>query len=147
MKHDDSLELFEQLIEIANADTAKVSSKYKVPKYVINMARDSHPGLVVNENYPYDKKLSGTQYYKEKAELQIELAKLQNWVKATGQRIIILFEGRDAAGKGGAIRRITAHINPRHYRKVALPKPTEEEEGQWYFQRYVNHLPAAGERS
>ncbi len=77
--------------------------------------------------------------------LQADLIKLQNWAIETDKKIVILFEGRDAAGKGGAIRRITAHINPRHYRIVALPKPTAEEEGQWYFQRYVNQLPKPGE--
>ncbi|NNC85125.1 MAG: polyphosphate kinase 2, partial [Bacteroidia bacterium] len=71
--------------------------------------------------------------------------KLQNWIIKNKKKAVIVFEGRDAAGKGGAIRRITAHINPRHYRIIALPKPTEEEAGQWYFQRYVNHLPKPGE--
>jgi polyphosphate kinase 2 len=70
---------------------------------------------------------------------------LQNWVIEGNRKVVILFQGRDAAGKGGAIRRLTAHINPRHYRIVALPKPTEEEQGQWYFQRYVNRLPKPGE--
>lgn len=78
-------------------------------------------------------------------ELQAQLIQLQEWVIAEGKKVVVLFEGRDAAGKGGAIRRITAHINPRHYRIYALPKPTEEEAGQWYFQRYVNHLPKPGE--
>lgn len=78
-------------------------------------------------------------------ELQTELIKLQNWVIAKNKKIVVIFEGRDAAGKGGAIRRITAYINPRQYRIVALPKPTVEERGQWYFQRYVNKLPKPGE--
>ena len=78
-------------------------------------------------------------------ELQAELIKLQNWVIAKNKKVVIIFEGRDAAGKGGAIRRITAHINPRNFRIVALPKPTVEEQGQWYFQRYVNRLPQPGE--
>ena len=78
-------------------------------------------------------------------ELQTELIKLQNWVIAKNKKIVVIFEGRDAAGKGGAIRRITAYINPRQYRIVALPKPTVEESGQWYFQRYVNKLPKPGE--
>ena len=81
----------------------------------------------------------------ELKELQGELIKLQNWVIQGKKKVVILFEGRDAAGKGGAIRRITAYINPRHYRIVALPKPNEEELGQWYFQRYVNKLPKPGE--
>ncbi len=78
-------------------------------------------------------------------ELQAELIELQNWVIAKNKKVVVVFEGRDAAGKGGAIRRITAHINPRNYRIVALPKPTIEEQGQWYFQRYVNQLPKPGE--
>jgi len=85
------------------------------------------------------------RYETELRELQSELIKLQNWTIEKKKKIVVLFEGRDAAGKGGAIRRITAHINPRYYRIVALPKPTEEESGQWYFQRYVNQLPKAGE--
>jgi polyphosphate kinase 2 len=79
------------------------------------------------------------------APLQVELLKAQNWVKETGQRIVVLFEGRDAAGKGGTILRLTQHLNPRAMRKVALAKPSDTERGQWYFQRYVAHLPTAGE--
>ena len=91
------------------------------------------------------KALRMTQYEYELRDLQAELVKLQNWVIAEGKKVVVIFEGRDAAGKTGAIRRITAHINPRHYRIVALPKPSLEEAGQWYFQRYVNKLPKAGE--
>jgi polyphosphate kinase 2 len=80
-----------------------------------------------------------------KRQLQIELLKLQNWVKDTGQRIVILFEGRDAAGKGGTIKRFTEHMNPRGATVVALEKPSRREQGEWYFQRYVEHLPTAGE--
>jgi polyphosphate kinase 2 len=85
------------------------------------------------------------KYEKELRVLQTELVNLQSWVIENKKKVVILFEGRDAAGKGGAIRRITAHINPRHYKVVALPKPTEDEQGQWYFQRYVNKLPNPGE--
>ena len=81
----------------------------------------------------------------EKAQLQIELLKVQNWVKMTGQKIVIIFEGRDAAGKGGTIKRFMEHLNPRAAKVVALEKPTEHEKGQWYFQRYVVHLPTEGE--
>lgn len=95
--------------------------------------------------YPYAKKLSVGEYEKRKQELQIELLKLQNWVKDTGQKLVILFEGRDAAGKGGTIKRFMEHLNPRGARVVALEKPTEQEQGQWYFQRYIRHLPTAGE--
>ncbi|WP_237186000.1 polyphosphate kinase 2 [Rothia nasimurium] len=95
--------------------------------------------------YPYDKKLSRKEYEKEKRALQIELLKLQLWVKETGQKVLIIFEGRDAAGKGGAIKRFMEHLNPRGARVVALEKPTDVEQTQWYFQRYIQHLPSGGE--
>jgi polyphosphate kinase 2 len=90
-------------------------------------------------------KLSNKEYLKELRRLQIELVKLQNWIKLKGLKLVIIFEGRDAAGKGGVISRITECLNPRFARVVALPAPTEREKTQWYFQRYVSHLPAAGE--
>ncbi len=95
--------------------------------------------------YPYQYLLSRKAYEKQKYRLQVELLKLQSWVKKTGQRVVILFEGRDAAGKGGAIKRFMEHMNPRGARVVALEKPTDMERGQWYFQRYVQHLPTRGE--
>ncbi len=85
------------------------------------------------------------EYERELTRLQGELVKLKEWVRTTGRRVVIVFEGRDAAGKGGAIKRITEYLNPRVARTVALPAPTEREQGQWYFQRYIAHLPAAGE--
>ena len=97
------------------------------------------------EDYPYDERMTREYYDHHKRLLQIELVKLQNWVKDSGQRIVIVFEGRDAAGKGGTIKRFTEHLNPRGARVVALEKPSEREMTQWYFQRYVAHLPAAGE--
>jgi polyphosphate kinase 2 len=97
------------------------------------------------ENYPYDERLDRTTYDIEKYELQVELIKFQNWQQRTGHRHVVLFEGRDAAGKGGTIKRFMEHLNPRYARTVALVKPTEREQTQWYFQRYVTHLPAAGE--
>ncbi|CUU55994.1 polyphosphate kinase 2, PA0141 family [Parafrankia irregularis] len=97
------------------------------------------------ENYPYTHRLSRDAYEREKRLLQIELLKLQYWVKDTGQKVVLLFEGRDAAGKGGTIKRFTEHLNPRGARVVALEKPTETERGSWYFQRYIEHLPTAGE--
>ncbi|MFI6520657.1 polyphosphate kinase 2 [Spirillospora sp. NPDC050679] len=97
------------------------------------------------EGYPYERKLKRAVYEKEKRALQIELLKLQSWVKSSGQRLVILFEGRDAAGKGGTIKRFTEHLNPRGARVVALGTPTGREQTQWYFQRYVEHLPCAGE--
>lgn len=95
--------------------------------------------------YPYKNLLSRRNYEKQKYKLQVELLKLQAWVKETGQRVVIIFEGRDAAGKGGAIKRFMEHLNPRGARVVALEKPSEVERGQWYFQRYVSQLPTAGE--
>jgi len=95
--------------------------------------------------YPYKNLMSRKAYEQQKYKLQVELLKLQAWVKNTKQRVVILFEGRDAAGKGGAIKRFMEHLNPRGARVVALQKPTEVERGQWYFQRYVQHLPTAGE--
>ncbi len=95
--------------------------------------------------YPYKSKLKRPGYEKRKAELQVELLKVQNWVQETGERIVLLFEGRDAAGKGGTIKRFMEHLNPRGARVVALAKPGERERSQWFFQRYIEHLPAAGE--
>jgi len=95
--------------------------------------------------YPYKNLLSRKSYERQKYRLQVELLKLQAWVKETGQRVVVIFEGRDAAGKGGTIKRFMEHLNPRGARVVALEKPTIEERGQWYFQRYVEHLPTAGE--
>ncbi len=97
------------------------------------------------ENYPYDERMKRSDYEEQKRLLQIELLKLQKWSQAHGHRHVIVFEGRDAAGKGGTIKRFMEHLNPRGARVVALEKPTERERTQWYFQRYVNHLPAAGE--
>jgi polyphosphate kinase 2 len=94
--------------------------------------------------YPYDTRMKRKDYRKEVQPLQVELLKFQRWVGDTGKRVMILFEGRDAAGKGGAIKRFMQHLNPRHARAVALPKPTEVERGQWYLQRYVAHFPSAG---
>ena len=95
--------------------------------------------------YPYRNLMSRKNYERQKYRLQVELLKLQAWVKDTGQRVVIIFEGRDAAGKGGTIKRLMEHLNPRGARVVALEKPSEQERGQWYFQRYVQHLPTAGE--
>jgi polyphosphate kinase 2 len=97
------------------------------------------------EGYPYRDRMTRQEYDRTKRVLQIELLKLQNWVKASQQKMLILFEGRDAAGKGGTIKRFTEHLNPRGAQVVALEKPNERESTQWYFQRYLAHLPAAGE--
>lgn len=122
--------------------------------YTVDDDDDDDPVLIApdgvavdtwRENYPYDERMSRHQYELEKRLLQIELLKLQNWSKRTGARHVILFEGRDAAGKGGTIKRFMEHLNPRGARVVALEKPTERERTQWYFQRYVPHLLGAGE--
>ncbi len=111
----------------------------------IRRDRDSIRRFFETGEYPYKQKIGRKFYQRQKKELQIELLKVQEWVKANGRRIVILFEGRDAAGKGGTIKRFAEHLNPRGARVVALDKPTERERSQWYFQRYVRHLPSAGE--
>ncbi len=95
--------------------------------------------------YPYKNLMTRKNYEKEKYKLQVELLKLQSWVRQTGEKLVVLFEGRDAAGKGGTIKRFMEHLNPRGARVVALEKPNEVEKGQWYFQRYAEHLPTSGE--
>ena len=109
-----------------------------------------HPDDVLVDNwrqtvYPYKNLMARKTYEKQKYRLQVELLKMQAWARETGQRIVIVFEGRDAAGKGGTIKRFMEHLNPRGSRVVALEKPTPTEQGQWYFQRYVQHLPTRGE--
>ena len=106
---------------------------------------DGTPVDTWKEGYPYNDRMSRREYEMTKRLLQIELLKMQSWVKETGQRVCMLFEGRDAAGKGGTIKRFMEHLNPRGATVVALTKPTEKEKGQWYFQRYVEHLPSEGE--
>lgn len=96
-------------------------------------------------SFPYQRKMRRAPYEKHKAELQVELLKVQRWVEETGEKVMLLFEGRDAAGKGGTIKRFMEHLNPRMARVVALSKPTEKEKTQWYFQRYIRHLPDGGE--
>ena len=95
--------------------------------------------------YPYQDKMGRSEYETKKAKLQAELLKVQHWVQETGQKFVLLFEGRDAAGKGGTIKRFTEHLNPRQARVVALNKPTDRERGQWFFQRYIERLPTSGE--
>ncbi|AWZ02031.1 polyphosphate kinase 2 (PPK2) [Rhodobiaceae bacterium] len=95
--------------------------------------------------YPYKTKMKRPTYERHKAELQVELLKVQKWVEETNEKIVVLFEGRDAAGKGGTIKRFMEHLNPRGARVVALPKPTDRQKSQWFFQRYIEHLPAGGE--
>lgn len=116
-----------------------------IPEEIIEAVRQAQKRRIISPTYPYETKMKRAEYEAEKERLQIELVKLQRWFKEHNQRLVILFEGRDAAGKGGTIKRFMEHLNPRHARVVALEKPTEEEQGQWYFQRYVKHLPTHGE--
>src|SRR5215475_4362405 len=106
---------------------------------------DGTPVDTWREGYPFDRRMDPDDYQREKRLLQIELLKLQEWIKDTGERLMIVFEGRDAAGKGGTIKRFTENLNPRGARFVALETPTEKEQTEWYLQRYIAHLPAAGE--
>ena len=107
--------------------------------------RDAIRRIFETGEYPYEEKLTRRVYEEQKALLQVELLKAQDWVKETGSKIVILFEGRDGAGKGGTIKRFTEHLNPRGARVVALDKPTEAERTEWFFQRYIRHLPRGGE--
>lgn len=117
----------------------------RAPKSVREAIRRTKKKELPDPGFPYPKRMSRKEYDEEMEPLQIELVRLQNWVRATGERIAIIFEGRDAAGKGGSIRRFTENMNPRGARVVALQKPTDVESGQWYFQRYILHLPGPGE--
>lgn len=130
---DEAESLRKALIKSSNGKVIKINSDDVLSK-------DWRKG-----GYPYLNLMSRKNYEKQKYRLQVELLKLQAWVKETGQKVVILFEGRDAAGKGGTIKRVMENLNPRGARVVALEKPTETERGQWYFQRYVQHLPTAGE--
>ena len=116
-----------------------------IPQDVLSKVNGAQPNEIISDTYPYPTKLSRRKYEREKAELQVELLKMQRWVGETGQRIVLLFEGRDAAGKGGTIKRFMEHLNPRGASLVALPAPSDRERGQWYFQRYIEHLPTRGE--
>lgn len=115
------------------------------PEQPVLLSAAGEPIRTWQENYPYTRKVRRREYERQKRILQIELLKLQRWANHSGARIVVLCEGRDAAGKGGTIQRFTERLNPRSARIVALDKPTSREAGQWYFQRYVAHLPAPGE--
>jgi polyphosphate kinase len=117
----------------------------EAPGYIRKIIQEADSNDVTNPRYPYPEEMPKKDYEAEIDALQIELVRLQAWVKETGARIALVFEGRDAAGKGGTIQAMTANLNPRGARVVALPKPTEVEAGQWYFQRYIAQLPTRGE--
>lgn len=140
-----------------NAEKVEVNSTKPIPEVqktsgflLKEIAEHKHDPAYIADSfksgkYPYKTKISKRTYETHKRELQVELLKVQRWVKESGQKVVILFEGRDAAGKGGTIKRFMEHLNPRGCRVVALEKPSETEKGQWYFQRYVKHLPTEGE--
>ncbi|MFY0310764.1 polyphosphate kinase 2 [Leisingera sp. D0M16] len=115
------------------------------PEEIRKAIQDADKDEILSPSYPHRERMARKTYEKELEALQIELVKLQAWVKASGARIAIVLEGRDAAGKGGTIKRFRENLNPRGARVVALAKPTEEEQSQWYFQRYIQHLPSGGE--
>ncbi|MCU4651923.1 polyphosphate kinase 2 [Roseibacterium sp. SDUM158016] len=117
----------------------------EAPESVRAAIRAAKKDVVLNAGYPYGKRMDKDDYEDQLQALQVELVKFHAWVRDSGQRIAVVFEGRDAAGKGGSIKRVRENLNPRVAGVVALQKPTEREAGQWYFQRYVHHLPAAGE--
>lgn len=110
-----------------------------------SLTEEEHRQLFLGRTYPYAQRMELEEYYQEKFPLQVELVKMQNWVKDRGEKVVLVFEGRDAAGKGGTIRRFMEHLNPRGARVVALSVPTQVQMGQWYFQRYVEQFPTAGE--
>ncbi len=117
----------------------------EAPDPVREAIEKNKKGPVLTEAYPYDERLDRDEYHDRLYGLQLELAKLLADVRSTGKRIVVVFEGRDAAGKGGTIKRFRENLNPRAARVVALSKPSEREAGEWYFQRYIDHLPSAGE--
>lgn len=124
-----------------------ISRYYKkdAPKDVRRVIKSASKSNILNADFPYDERWDRDEYETALAKAQIELVRMQSWAKETGQRVAIVFEGRDAAGKGGTIKRIRENLNPRNTKVVALSKPTETEAAQWYFQRYIAHLPANGE--
>ena len=138
------LQPFEK-IELGDQQNSLQIFEEMVLKYQGQVSKEDSDSAPLPADYPYKTRMSRRVYEKEKKKLQIELLKVQSWVKESGQRIVSLFEGRDAAGKGGTIKRYMEHLNPRGARVVALEKPTETERGQWYFQRYIQNLPTAGE--
>jgi polyphosphate kinase 2 len=136
-------ELMSRMVDLA--DTSAFSVRDDDDDDPVLISPHGDPVDTWRQAYPYSERLSRPEYEGTKRLLQIELLKLQMWIKETGGRHVIVFEGRDAAGKGGTIKRFMEHLNPRGARVVALEKPSPRESTEWYFQRYVTHLPAAGE--
>ena len=119
--------------------------KDDAPKSVRKAIETGDKDDILSDSYPHDREMERDAYEDEMADLQVELVKMQTWAKATGARVAVVFEGRDAAGKGGTIKRFRENLNPRGARVIALSKPSDVERGQWYFQRYIQHLPSSGE--
>lgn len=119
--------------------------RHKAPAGIRDAIRRADKDDIISPDYPHSGRMATKHYDKEMHRLQLELVKLQSWVKTSGSRIVVVFEGRDAAGKGGTIERFRENLNARGARVIALGTPTETERTQWYFQRYVDHLPAGGE--
>ncbi|TDT77634.1 polyphosphate kinase 2 [Litoreibacter halocynthiae] len=117
----------------------------EIPEGVRDAIRNAEKDDILAQSYPYEQRMDRDDYDDTMKRLQVELMKLQAWVKKEGKRVAIVFEGRDASGKGGTIKRFRENMNPRNCKIVALSKPTDEERGQWYFQRYVKHMPTAGQ--
>jgi polyphosphate kinase len=117
----------------------------EAPQDIRDLIAGAKKSDIINPSFPYPSRLDRDDYNAAIDKLQVELVRMQAWVRDTGQRIVVVFEGRDAAGKGGAISRFRENLNPRGAKLVALPKPSETEAAQWYFQRYIAHLPAKGE--
>ncbi len=148
--HQSRLAAMRDLLSGLEAKEARSLLRVLLKEKQLEIDQSGNPDLELspdwrNGGYPYKNLMTRRNYERQKYRLQVELLKLQAWVKETGQKVVILFEGRDAAGKGGTIKRFMEHLNPRGARVVALEKPSEVERGQWYFQRYVQHLPTAGE--
>ncbi len=119
--------------------------QHEAPRKLRKAIENGKKRDILSDDFPYDRWMKKDEYETRIRALQVELVKFQRWVEATGQRVVIVFEGRDTAGKSGAIKRVSENLNPRGAHDVALPKPTEREATQWYFQRYIAHMPAAGE--
>jgi len=145
-------------LKAKKGDTKSTASSFPMVQLIDEQVRTSIPpelvakvkgakkkSEIISPHYPYQKRMKSEEYNEEIELLQIELVKMQAWVKETGERIVMLFEGRDAAGKGGTIQRFTENLNPRGARVAALAKPSDTERGQWYFQRYIERLPTKGE--
>ncbi len=129
---------------ISKFELSHLASAHGLPDAVVKAVENAKKGTILDSQFPYKEKMKRKKYETAKLKMQVELVKMQNWMRKSGQKLAIVFEGRDAAGKGGTIKRFTEHLNPRYTKVIALTKPSEIEQGQWYLQRYTKHLPTAG---